>query len=97
AMPCLDALVERYVNNWRDQPWLALPDYQFIKTRAEMMNIAFRWWDHKWLYNREELRRRLEEAGFQQIRDVAWGESPVEELRNLETRPESVLICEAVK
>jgi predicted SAM-dependent methyltransferase len=98
AMPSLDILLEKASSeNWRNQDWLTWLEYQFIQTRAEMINIAFRWWGHQWLYDREELHRRLHEAGFKQIRDVKWGHSDLPELRNRETRKDSFLICEAWK
>ena len=73
------------------------PEYQFIQTRAEMLNIAFHWWGHQWLYDREEFHRRLGEAGFPEIRDMPWGESGIPDFRNRETRKDSLLICEAEK
>lgn len=98
AMPSLEYTVEKYQSdNWRDQDWLTWPEYKFIETRAEMLNIAMRWWGHQWLYDREELHRRLKEAGFTIIRDMEWGESSIPELKNLETRKDSILICEAQK
>lgn len=98
SMPSLDALLEKCCSgDWRDQDWLTWPDHQFIKTRAEMINIFFRWWGHQWIYDAEELHRRLGEAGFTRFRDVAWGESDVAELRGRETRKDSLLICEAEK
>jgi predicted SAM-dependent methyltransferase len=96
SMPSLDALLEKCcAGNWRDQDWLTWPDHQFIQTRAEMVNIFFRWWGHQWIYDAEEFHRRLEESGFSKIRDVAWGQSAVAELCNRETRKDSLLICEA--
>ena len=62
-----------------------------------MLNMIFRGWGHQWLYDREELHRRLKEAGFRNIRDVEWGESQFPELRNRETRKDSLLICEVQK
>jgi predicted SAM-dependent methyltransferase len=98
AMPSLDTIIEKYyLKNWKEQDWLKLPEYQFIQTRAEMINIAFRWWGHQWLYDREELNRRLREAGFTIIREVEWGKSHIPELNNLETRRDSLLICETQK
>lgn len=98
AMPSLDDMIEKSANgHWNDQVWLHEPQWQFIASRAEMFNIMFRWWGHQWIYDREELHRRLREAGFETIRDVTWGESEVEYLRNRENRPSSLLICEAVK
>jgi predicted SAM-dependent methyltransferase len=98
AMPSLEYTVTKYQSdNWKEQDWLTWKEYQFIKTRAEMLNIAMRWWGHQWLYDREELHRRLKEAGFTIIRDREWGKSDIPELRNLETRKDSILICEAQK
>lgn len=97
ATPDLAYVVERYQGDWRDQAWLALPEYGFIETRAEMMNVAFRWWDHKYLYDGEELERRLREAGFDPVRRCRFGESGVAELAGLETRDDSRLIVEGVK
>jgi predicted SAM-dependent methyltransferase len=96
AMPSLAALVERYCSEkWREQEWLTLPEHQFIRTRAEMLNIALRWWGHQWVYDREELQRRLRDVGFSIIRDVEWGQSGIAELRNRERRRDSLLVCEA--
>lgn len=98
AMPSLDVLIEKSASgNWQDQDWLNWPEYRFIQTRAEMLNIAFKNWGHKWLYDREELHRRLSEAGFTRVEDVEWGKSDSIELRNRETRLDSLLICEAQK
>lgn len=98
AMPSLDMLIKMSCNgNWRAQDWLQWPENQFIKSRAEMLNIVFRSWGHQWLYDREELHRRLGEAGFSSIKDVAYHESSIATLRNLETRKDSLLICEADK
>ncbi len=97
ATPDLEYLVERYRGAWREQAWLALPEYAFIETRAEMMNVAFRWWDHRYLYDGEELERRMREAGFGAIRRCAFGESPTPGLTGLETRPDSTLILEGVR
>lgn len=96
AMPSLDVILEKSTNgDWRDQDWLTWPGSAFIQTRAEMLNMVFRWWDHRWVYDREELHRRLREAGFETINDVEQGESRIPALQNLETRRDSLLICEA--
>ena len=97
-MPSLEYTINKYCSDkWNDQDWLEWKEHRFIQTRAEMINIAFRWWGHQWLYDREELHRRLKEAGFTIIRDVEWGYSKIPELSNLETRKDSKLICEATK
>jgi len=98
ATPDLEYLVERYGSGrWREQEWLSLPEYRFIRTRAEMLNVAFRWWGHRYLYDAEELERRLRDAGFGTVRRCAYRESTVPELAGLETRPDSRLILEAVR
>ena len=96
AMPSLDVLIEKSAGpNWRDQDWLTWPAFQYIQTRAEMLNISFRAWGHQWLYDRVELHRRLKEAGFSRIVDCEWCASGYDELRDREWRQESQLICEA--
>ena len=96
SMPSLEYIIDKYSSeNWRDQDWLTWKDFEFVKTRAEMINISFRWWEHKWLYDQEELTRRLSEAGYVNIRQMEWGESNITELQNRETRKDSLLIFEA--
>lgn len=97
AMPDLDTLVNQYQNNWREADWVNWPEFSFIETPAQMINIAFRWWGHQHLYNREELERLLTSAGFSDIKFVKLGESKNEQLANLETRPDSLLIAEVRK
>ena len=97
ATPDLAYVVERYQGDWRDQAWLKLPEYAFIRTRAEMINASFRWWEHRYLYDAEELERRMREAGFREVRRCELGKSTVPDLAGLETRPDSVLVLEGVK
>jgi predicted SAM-dependent methyltransferase len=97
AMPSLEYCVEAYAkDSWRPdfERWEEL---RGVQTRCEALNVAMRSWGHQWLYDREELHRRLREAGFQQLRDVEWGKSPVAELCDRETRVETFLIVEAVR
>ena len=98
GMPSAAELARHYYeNDWAGQPWLQKYGYTWIKTRAEYINICFRDWGHKWLYDAEELDRRLREAGFSHIDSVAWGESEYPDLRSRETRKETLLIMEATK
>lgn len=99
AMPDLDVLVEQYREDWRSADWVNWPEFSFIETRAQMINIAFRWWGHKYLYNREELTKLLKEAGFEDenIRFCELGESTTKELEGIESREDSLLIAEAYK
>ena len=97
-MPSAEELVRNYYeNDWAKQPWLEKYGFVWIKTRAEHINICFREWGHQWLNDQEELERRLREAGFDKIKKADWGESEHAELRNRETRKETLVICEATK
>lgn len=97
AMPDLDDLIEGYRCNWRRFDWVNWPQHSFIETRAQMLNIAFRWWGHQYLYNREELARALAAAGFSQFRFVEPLVSEFADLKGLETRQDSKLVVEAMK
>lgn len=97
ATPDLDYLIFRYIFSWRKQDWINKYGYEWIKTRAEMINICFREWGHQYLYNREELERRLREVGFKKICKGRLNRSKYPELRNRETRKDSKLILEAEK
>jgi predicted SAM-dependent methyltransferase len=98
AMPDLrESVAQYYENRWREQPWLEKYGYAWIQTGAEYLNIAMRDWGHQWLYDREELRRRMRDVGFTTIHDCDWGVSAVPELCQRETRRETTLICEATR
>jgi predicted SAM-dependent methyltransferase len=97
AMPDLAECVRQYYeNDWR-QPWMKKYGFEWIRTRAETINIAFREWEHKWLYDREELHRRLRESGFANMRDCERLVRLAPDLRGLETRDKTLLVCEAIK
>lgn len=100
AMPDLLDVVKMYNNpNWKtdNAEFFQKFGLDFIQTRAEYVNISLRWWGHKWLYDWEELERRLKEAGFAEITQCNLRESQYKELQGLETRNESILIAEASK
>jgi predicted SAM-dependent methyltransferase len=98
AMPSVEVLVRHYYEKeWAKQPWLEKYGYTWIKTRAEYINVSFRDWGHQWLYDVEELERRLREAGFSGIQEVRWGESSYVDLQKRETRQETLLIRAATK
>lgn len=71
----------------------------FVKTNAERLNISFRWWGRQWLYDWEELERRMLEIGLKkrQLKRCKLNKSRYTELQNLETREESKLIIEVTK
>ena len=100
AMPDLEKIVHGYLDeNWKENSKACSEKYglTFIQTRAEGININFRWWGHQWLYDWEELERRLKEAGCEKIKRCRLFESEHEELKNLETRNESTLVAEVTK
>lgn len=97
ATPDLDYLIFRYIFFWKHQEWIKKYGYRRLKTRAEMLNLCFREWGHQYLYNQQELKRRLKEAGFHKIYSQKFQKSKYPELRNRETRKDSKLILEAVK
>ena len=95
GMPGIDHFVNCYIkNDWYEPEWDALAEVAAIKTRAEMLNAIMRFWGHQHLYDAEELFRRLREASFTTMQQVEWGKSAHAELRNLETRRLTTLVCE---
>ena len=100
AMPDLDSIVKNYLNaNWKyeQKEFFFFFGLNFVQTRAELININFRWWGHKWLYDWEELYRRLKEAGCNNIKQCEIYKSEYSDLSNMETRNESTLIAEIKK
>ena len=98
ATPDLGLAVEHYVKLPIDKdPTLKRYKLTFIETRAERLNLAMREWGHKWLYDAEELKRRLQQAGCKNITQCKLRKSKHKSLQNLETREESVLIMEVKK
>ncbi len=97
ATPDLDYIVFRYIYRWRKQVWIKKYSCTFIQTKAEMMNVLFHRWGHKWLYNYEELKRRLNLAGFDKVHRVKFRKSTFTQLQGLESREDSKLIVETVK
>lgn len=98
AMPDLKDVIANYLDpDWKNKPYIKRFNMQFIQTGAELININFRWWGHKWLYDWEELERRLFETGFKSVERKQMQKSNKTELSNLETREESTLIAEVKK
>jgi predicted SAM-dependent methyltransferase len=98
AMPDLAGVVHNYLHvPIEDDPVIKDFKLDFIKTRAEWMNVSFRAWGHLWLYDWEELERRVHEAGYKKIVRAKLRESKHPELRNLEIRDGSLLIAEITK
>lgn len=97
ATPDLDYLVFKYFFRWKKQEWIEKYGYSHIETKAEMMNAVFHYWGHKWIYNFEEMNRRLYQAGFEKTQRVKFCQSQHIYLRNLEKRKDSKLIVESIK
>lgn len=98
AMPDLESIVEHYINVPLDKdPVIKKYNIDFVKTRAEWMNMSFRWWGHMWLYDWEELVRRINEVGYTNVVRCKIHKSKHPQLRNLETRDGSILIAEVTK
>lgn len=98
ATPDLEVTINKYLSvPLEEDPTVRTFGLDFIKTRAERLNIAFRWWGHQWLYDWEEMTRRLREAGCENFVRCKIYASEHAELRGLETRAESLLIVEVTK
>jgi predicted SAM-dependent methyltransferase len=95
AMPDLRALVDAYLGDWEDQTWLQNPAFDRIDTPAHMLNVSMHEWGHRYLYDWDELRLRLQQAGFVGVERCEWGRSESADLAGLETRSDSKLIAEA--
>ena len=98
ALPCVSHICTLVADGrWRDQAWLQWPQFSHIKTAAEMMNTVWYDWGHKWMYDHEELERRLRNSGFENIWFGNRNYSKHPELCGLESREDSLLIAEATK
>lgn len=95
ATPDLGDIVRDYQNDWRRHDWVNWDEYRMIDSGTRMLNVAVREWGHVYLWDYEELARRLAEAGFDNLSRHQVGESGAPELRGLETRADSRLIVEA--
>ena len=91
-------IIKEYFNpSWKDHPFIKEFGLGFVQTKAELINIHFRFWGHKHLYDKDELERRLKEVGFENIKFCGQRKSEFAELNNLETRDQSTLIAEVRK
>lgn len=98
ATPDLEDIFELYNDKkWKSRPVIKNHNLEFIRTRAELVNMSFSWWGHKWIYDWEELHRRLEEAGFHNSIRCKLKVSKYSELCNVETREGSKLVVEVTK
>lgn len=98
AMPDLEEAVALYLDpKWKNSSLIKDFGLDFVQTRAELLNMSFSWWGHKWVYDWEELKRRLKQAGFDKVTRCQNGKSKHKELKGLETRKQSTLVAEVTK
>ena len=101
AMPDLRYVVERYLRGGDGAgPGLEVaedPALRSIDSPALLLNHALRSWGHLYLYDLDELRLRLRQAGFSEVEPREAGLSPDPDLVGLEQRLESRLVVEATK
>jgi len=96
ACPDLDQIIHGYINdNWRDFDWVKTYNCEWIESGCQMINISLNEfpWGHKYIYNKSELIFQLTKAGFlaNNINKVLYGESEYTELRNIDTRVDSII------
>lgn len=99
ACPDLDDLIQSYIeDNWREKSWVKSYHFEWIPSKCYMINMCMNQapWGHKYVYNKEDLKRRLKEAGFSDIIEVKMNTSMHKDLQNIDTRDDS-MIFEATK
>lgn len=95
STPDLKKILDEYIlgrtSEWANVGWSPA-------TPCQMLNDGLRLWGHQFVYDDDELTSLLNEAGFREIRKVAWRESSTTGLSKLECRPfHGEIIIEAVK
>jgi predicted SAM-dependent methyltransferase len=89
SMPDLTYLLKNYFL-WRmngvagKEP---IPDIWEPLSPCDMVNEGMRMWEHKYLWDKEELTNILTKLRFKQIIECPWHLSVDDELKNLEVRP----------
>ena len=72
ALPNLDHIIHGYLRGWKDEKW-AKEFSEFyggaFSTSGEFLDICFRRWGHRYLYNFEDLEKSSNEPGFQTSRE----------------------------
>lgn len=93
--PNLKKLISEYalgnLEEWKDVNWLPL-------SSCRLINEGMRWWGHQFLYDENELKTILGEAGFDNLKILEWKKSEHKELEGLECRPyHEEIIIEATR
>jgi predicted SAM-dependent methyltransferase len=79
----------------QSSPWKYPPGV--VPTAAQVLNDGFYLWEHRHLYDRDDLTRVLRAAGFTQIACFAPGVGSGELTMNLESRKDDSLVVEATR
>ena len=95
ACPDLDALVKCYIEGtWHEQSWVKKYQCEWMPSSAYMLNACMNEnpWGHKYVYNKEDLKRRLCDAGYtlENISEASLNESEYELLQGLDNREDSM-------
>ena len=100
AFPDLDTLIDSYVRDtWRDMEWVKLIKAHWYPSGCYMLNQCLREnGHHHYMYSVDDLKRRLQEAGFRQesLERQQVHQSVHELLKGLEKRKDSSVV-EAIK
>lgn len=100
ACPDLEDIIADYLNDaFHERQWLKEVATQYQgKSRCELLNISMRDWGHQYMYNFDDLKQNLIDAGFkaEHITRCEVAKSAHQALCGLETRDDS-LVIEAVK
>lgn len=96
ACPDLDDIIKNYLNDtWRELDWVTRYNYQGIESGCQMINMCLNEspWGHKYVYSKDELKKRLIDAGFinENITETLFNKSEYEELINIDSRLDSMI------
>lgn len=97
ACPDLDALIDDYRHDtWREREWVKKYQYEWMPSRCYMLNISMNQapWGHQYVYNRDDLIARLQQAGFAEngITERQYLESEHQHLQGIDNRDDSMII-----
>ena len=98
ATPSLETLIELYTEDKTDTQqeyveWITdnyLPDAGSYRDSL-VINNAFSYWGHQFLYDYKTLEASLEQAGFRNVTRCALGESDTDELRGIDLHGRAVM------
>jgi predicted SAM-dependent methyltransferase len=105
AMPDLDRSIRSYLEGYRDETGefveerRALYGTQLLDTPGEVLDMALRGWEHRFVYGERDILRMVELNGFRNVQRVPYRQSAVAAFTGIESRSpdQSALIVEASK